>query len=901
MYKAPSVQSNLYSVADHDAMMLHGWDLTEDEFWFRCTPPAYPFRAQGWKIHVSSALPTAQELLDVVVTTLFEEAVAFKFAKSSNQLRALLSHRFDRGGGGKFITVYPKSDEHFEAIIKKLHSRTVEYAGPAILSDRRIANDSVIHYRYGAISGGIQKLSDQGYFEVPLVAPDGEFQDDPRNPWFSPPNWADKTFIERITSEIEKNQSNLHENSDTEDAHLLAGRFEVVEAIRHSNRGGVYRAIDRDSGSMVILKEARPFIGPEDDGTDMTDRLRHEYDVLIAFAEHGELLPAPILLFEVGGHLFLAETELPGKTLRAWRQDQHSFDESDSLNAQAERESLIEQLQLMVGEIHSHGYVLRDLTPANLMVHDGRLRLIDPEYFAKPSSKAPPVYTYGYAHIDQIRERAIEFPKSDDFSLGMCIAFILTGYEPPIIVEETGDDVVLARLEEWLHIANSKVPRFGQYERQVRKLLGLDEVATTYLAGTRSPEDSSCPVQGQFEQLSRSALDDTLDYLSDVDWESVHRGNKTPWRVDDSGSTFGDPASVQTGFAGVVQLLSDVVRSPVSTDTHRQTLVHAATWLAALVTRTGERNLPGLYFGRSGAAWALRSASEALDDPSLASAARDVLGRMPITWANPDMTHGLAGLGTAHLRELRFGSDDLLKRRARLLADEVIHQAEVDGSGAFWPIRSTLPDAETDQAHLGFAHGVAGMGAFLLDAADYFQDQRYFDFAEKAGATLAGRAIHRSSGAVDWPIGLIPNDDDSRVVRWWCSGSGGIGAFLLRLGFCGRDDTYLELARGAARACAEEEMLLMPGHCHGVSGNAHLFLDFRQLGFATDFEDAVRSSAHALMNKRISHQGRELFANDVGNRISVSYGQGLPGPASFLLRLLHGTERPFTWTPKCHE
>jgi len=319
--------------------------------------------------------------------------------------------------------------------------------------------------------------------------------------------------------------------------------------------------------------------------------------------------------------------------------------------------------------------------------------------------------------------------------------------------------------------------------------------------------------------------------------------------------------------------------------------------MARAVRGRNGRTLPGLYFGRTGTAWALSSASIALDDPELAKDARALLLSAPVTWGNPDMTHGLAGVGTAHLAMLRHRHDELAEARARHAAEEVLRAAEVVQGEYIWPIRRTAVDVETDQSHLGFAHGVAGMGTFLLDAADYFDDERFRRGADLAARTLAGRAIHRGDGPVDWPIGVLDREADTREVRWWCSGSGGIGAFLSRYAHVASDEETAALAMGAATACAEEDLLLMPGHCHGISGNAQLFLDIREFLDPTAFAAEANRSGRALLVRRIATDDGLTFANDTGNRVSVSYGQGVTGPIAYLSRLLYGTPRPFTWNP----
>lgn len=872
-----ATMTDVFSLISRDEMEVYGWELKEDEFWFRCTPAAFPFRPQGWKIHVSTSLAAAQDVLDIVVGHLVEEDVAFKFAKSPEQVKALLSHRFDRGGGSKFITVYPRDDEQFRHLVPLLDEATESIDGPAILSDARFSERSLVHYRYGAISGDRQVLRDQGYFDVPLVSPTGDWEEDPRNAWYSPPEWA--------VAPLERERDEDATSSDI----ILNGRFRVVEALRHSNRGGVYRAFDQATGEEVVLKEARPFIGPEDDGSDMTDRLRHEYSMLERFRSTPGILPRPVELFEEGGHFFLAESLCAGVDARTWwRENAHL----DPERRGALINGLVSQLIDLVEVVHREGIVIRDLTPGNLMIDGDRLSMIDPEFFACENEPVPPAYTFGYAPLSSIRLRGIAPAQSDDHNLGMCIAFLTTGVEPPIVTADTSEELATQVVSDWLALIVQRYPLAARYEATLRSLL---EIPTT---GAPAATAESREPGVLARKRVREALDDAVSYLVDVDWDDIQHRGATPWRVDDAGATTGDFASVQTGFGGILQVLADLAATPAATPEAEACLRRTAHWMVQALNWRAGRMLPGLYFGRSGTAWALDSAARVLDDVALRASARALILSAPVKWANPDMTHGLAGLGTAHLALSRRTHDPLLERRARLLAERVRDRAEVVDGELTWPIRQTGPDVETDQAHLGFAHGVAGMGLFLLDAAEYFGDEEYLELAAHAARTLAGRAVRRASGAVDWPIGVLDRDEDSRMVRWWCSGSGGIGAFLARYTALTGDAEALELARGAGIACAEEDMALMPGHCHGVSGNAHTLLDLEEFAPSGDFDEAALRSAGVLLNRRIATGSSFVFGNDSGNRTSVSYGQGVTGPISFLTRLLYATPRPFTWNPR---
>lgn len=57
---------------------------------------------------------------------------------------------------------------------------------------------------------------------------------------------------------------------------MPGGRFRIREAIRHTNKGGVYRGTDVRTGSPAVIKGARPHVEADARGRDVRDRLRTE-------------------------------------------------------------------------------------------------------------------------------------------------------------------------------------------------------------------------------------------------------------------------------------------------------------------------------------------------------------------------------------------------------------------------------------------------------------------------------------------------------------------------------------------------------------------------------------------------------------------------------------------------
>lgn len=153
--------------------------------------------------------------------------------------------------------------------------------------------------------------------------------------------------------------------------------------------------------------------------------------------------------------------------------------------------------------------------------------------------------------------------------------------------------------------------------------------------------------------------------------------------------------------------------------------------------------LPGLHFGRSGTYWALLEAAEALGDTDLAARTADAAERLRPAGPVPDVGHGIAGTGLTALRLWRHTGREPLLDLAGSCADTVL-AAAVHGTGeVFRPVPPRPPYLPDGGTHHGFAHGTAGVAAFLLDLATVTGRADCLETAHLAGRTLLPTATDR--------------------------------------------------------------------------------------------------------------------------------------------------------------
>lgn len=372
------------------------WRSTRSGMWCHVSPAGSPRRDQGWKLHVSATPASAGEVLGRSLPVLLSADSAFKFAATTTDVAVLTARNASRGHSGKFITVYPGTDDEAVRLARELDAVTAGLPGPRILSDRPYSRGSLVHYRYGAFIER-RRITNDGFYAWEIVDPDGNRVEDRRQGRYTPPSWASCPFPDNGLGRVTEADG---------DGVLIGKRLPVREAIRHSNKGGVYRALDTSTGDMVVIKEARPHVAADDAGRDVRDQLRAEARALEAIREL-KVAPRPILLFPQSGHLFLAEELIAGAPLR--------------------------RLIDLVITAHGAGLILRDFNPNNIMVRpDGRPVLIDLELATlagDPAEQPVRAGTPGYAAPEQL-SGAAPAVSADSYSLGATLCHVLTGAPP---------------------------------------------------------------------------------------------------------------------------------------------------------------------------------------------------------------------------------------------------------------------------------------------------------------------------------------------------------------------------------------------------------------------------------------------------------------------------------------
>lgn len=807
-----------------------------------------PVAEQGWKLHISATPGSAASVFDSAVGVLFNEGARFKVVNSLDRMFALNAGEFGLSQLGKFLTVYPSDDDHAVRLAALLDERTRGSRGPRIPSDRRLNPGSLVHYRYGAMfpRANVPDGDVSGAYD--LIDSQGRLTGDVRVNYYVPPGVADPF-----------ESAGIYVAPPRADA-LLNKRYLVIDALSHSPRGGVFRAVDLgpQPARPCLVKEYWHDVCSDQYGRDARGWARNEQRILLALADVAAA-PRFIELFESAGNTYTAIEFLEGTPLG------HGV--SDDLAPQQ-----VAKLGVTVAEhlimLHDRGIVFRDLKPANVIhTSDGGYRLIDFGIAHDLAGTEPPlgIGTPEFCSPQQL-DGDPPSVRDDVFAWGATLQHM---------AGDPGD-----RLAEVIDRAVARDTSFRYPD--MRSALAEFRAAPTRTRRRREPRPANTPRPGG-SMCPEEALTRATDAGTALLASAEARNGGLCWPIPGSGgSTITRDPDLYSGTAGIALFLTEL--GAATGEQRFADGAHAAArWLAGPDWTRGWSQ-HGLHGGEPGVAWLFLCMAELLDAPSYVTAAelrmRRLLGAVPQT---VDILHGTAGTIIALLRLHAATGEAEYLELSRTFGDDLVAAAvPAPGGrrGRYWHVAPIGPGSP--EPLLGLLHGAAGIGYALVELADATADDRYHNAACAAADLLLDQGRRAGGGGLVWPRRI--NDADAGVQAH-CHGAGGIARFFLRLHRRSPERRYADAAVGAARAVAASAARQADsGLCHGLSGAGNLFLDCHSEFADGEWLVMARECARQLDRfavPQLTGQSR----SSIGGPVLPGLMLGYAGPASFLLRL----------------
>ena len=407
--------------------LLEEWKAQAAEFlpvangepiWRFSRRPTQADPLQGFKLHVSATVLTANPIFSLCAPYLRSQNILFKSVASLEQLKDLnagLHYGFSQIG--KFITVYLPTTEAALRTAAELDALTSSFAGPRVPFDLPYREGGVVYYRYGAFSDNGFESGD-GAGAPTIRDPHGNRLPDTREPGMAVPAWVDNPFPKSPRT-----------RDDTPE-----GIF-IYEVLSRRGKGGVYRAVDLRSSSArrCILKEGHSLGELTWDGRDGRFMTMREGSILRSLRACSIPVPDLLAAFDAGESYYLLLEPIAGGPL------------VDKCNDQRKRLPLRAALNCarriaeLLAEIHAAGWVWRDCKLSNIILTPGGdVRPVDFEGAARVDEPtALPFGTSPYSPpevrraIDDSESRCPDGNLPEDLhALGLCIYHLLASHLP---------------------------------------------------------------------------------------------------------------------------------------------------------------------------------------------------------------------------------------------------------------------------------------------------------------------------------------------------------------------------------------------------------------------------------------------------------------------------------------
>ncbi len=827
------------------------WNFQLQSIWLECEPrvSSAPGPMTGWKIHLSAAPHSGQEVVTRAVDTLSSIETPFKIVGSTSLLRLVNAKWMSRPAAGKFVTIYPNGPEECRQLLEALRTALSGVDGPFLLSDRRYRDSSCVHYRYGA-HRRMSRLDPDGMPIYLLEGPDGVLIRDDRAVGGAVPNWISDPFLDT------EKPSRAGENgvSTGGDGVVIAGRFHVSAAIAFSASGGVYRGIDQTTGDPVIVKEARPWTGWDETGSDAVSRLKAEYDSLRRL-EGADGFPTALALIEEWQHHFLIQTVVPGINLNHFVASHHPLlqEAPDPEQVAAYRDLLHhiwEELDRLLRVVHASGLCVGDLSTTNIMTDGQTVSLVDFESAYQSSSPKRTPCTHGF--MSPTRMIGEVTPLEDD-------EYAAAAVKMATVLPVNG---MLAMAPDRAYALALNVARGLQMETQFASL--QTQLDPSLLAETPDLSSNADELRLTFER-SLAGLRSSLE----------GDPTKTLRRLDFR-SYVTNPYGVAWGIAGVLHAAHYLGESASA---------HARVLLSAM-RNNNPAVPPGLYNGQAGIAWVL-SEEERAQDLACALMERSHRARESVGY---DLSGGRAGIGLAELRLWMSTGDQGQLNAAKQIGRELVGAGEECGDGLRWR-------AGGENEPLGYAYGSSGIGSFFLylASADAPERQLWLDTAARA---LQHDLMH----AVESERGLaVPGVAGGSVIYpYWGRGSGGVVRLATRIFNVTGDERILERI-GALTAGTLSPYSASSGLFNGLAGVLDAATDIQQFT-PLSVSRSQQMIATTLGKFSVPSEAGECFMDDRLVRLTLDFGTGTAGVLCALDRYLRNrTSFNFTLDELLHD
>ncbi len=821
---------------------------SKNDMWTTVSYKNMKLPSQGWKIHVSANLENYKRILNIVSEMCIRRNITFKFSSDRFLFLRVNSKSTSRMLAGKYITIYPETEDVFLEFLETLYGSLRDFSGPFILSDRRYKDCQVLYYRYGSFIKQ-SELAFKGDRNAFLLSPKGDKILDNRAPYWNLPYW----LTDRLYSE---------ENAGNNEI-LLNGKYKVLKAFSFSNSGGNYLVEDMNSNKTYFMKEARENTS-FNEGHDSTSRLENEYRKLVML-KGNEFSPNAIETFKEWEHTYLVEeffedmVDLGPYVINRTPLFKIRATPEDYIEYQDKLKDIWTQLSFFLLQVHNKGICYNDWSPFNVLVKKdtSKIKVIDYEGAYIPNVEIE-VYVRTLGYIDKKSEKTNNF-ENEFRKIGFMFLFTILPVNSLYELDANKAFDILDKLKFDSAFSES-------YLNLIEDLL---------LGNINSAEQLLNRVEGLLSnQLSINHA--TGAYKGLVDFKQIVTSIVSSMSLEKNSYLFPadpmvgmtNPLNIAYGSLGILKVLYD---NKQYLSKEQQKMVEKGIFWCLRKPMDMSDYTAGLFTGVGGIAWTFTEL-----DNKAGSRLLKRFNEHYLLKDSYDLFYGLAGNALSNLFVYKNTNDNYFLSKAKEKAGEIMAAAYKSDSGYFWK------DINGD-TFKGYGRGSTGIALFFLYLYLETNDEQYLVFGEEALKFDMEQMYLFAPDQLTVDRGTV-EDKNQPTSPYLYDGTAGIGIVALKYYQITNKNIYKEKLQYMLNDCLLE-YTMFPSLMRGLAGIGHFLLDYFNVFENAEALTAARKIRNTIRmfeyidDENISFPGEQLL------RISHDFTTGTTGILTFLQRI----------------
>lgn len=804
---------------------------------------------RGWVLHISVIKAQVLPMLHAILPLLKDLNIPFKIPASTHIADSIVHGASGYLLLGKMACIYCPGDNRLVPLTRKLIELTKGFAGPAIPTD--IYLGGAVFTRYGAFNPILVSEID-GSVQEYMKDENGELSRDEQTVPFVMPKNTRWPFRGIASPKPKKRRK------------IFPGGYVNYAILKSDMKGAVIKAISFNKFPTVdwcLIKEGNKFMCMEESGLDIRDRLQWQMEL---HRDLAGVAPLPKLLdyFHLNENHYLVLEYIEGfGGLDLFVQYIFNDNTWRGLPRAVKLDLVDFALQVLhaIKALHERGFVHRDITLPNFLLDKkGKLHMIDLElaYSITQDKPFPPfkLGTQGHMSPEQL-EGIRPTLKEDLYALGATLLVMFTGIHP-YKIRPGSPEALRHHLVFFLddaEIAAAITSCLSNDPALRPDVASLITAVTGFRERIMALRPEPQPVPLPYQTVEEIFIQDALNTFGSKRMLSSRNlwFSKTIQRNAPVGNELIQRSiyiGLQEGVAGPMHLVATAKLAGYDVSAIEKAYQVNLDYISEKILQDIRGEASGFITGTAGLAVALASGARAglINSPDVA---KWIIRCLSNPCKGSDLAVGLAGHGLALLHARDIVHKTFFEENFAKVCDEIVtlqlpggewHPVVEEGLKKVFPVT-------------GFAHGVAGITYFLLQAYQLAPEARWLLAIKKALHWLTKQGKEKDQ-YISWPVLA----GQKGIDNWAANGIAGVALVFLEAARVLESDEYASTAVKGLNCYPHCRVDFALSQNNGLAGLGEVYLEAQKVLGDLEWMERASWIKELLVNAYI-RENKDVF------------------------------------------